>query len=125
MLGKIQVIKSFAIPKILYWTSLISAKKDLNKKINNLLYSFIWNGKDRVKRAALINTIEKGGLKMPDIESKIKVQRILCIKTFLDTNPAGWKCFFELYLKKVGGKFLFHCSFHLNGFSRFLQKNAF
>ena len=44
---------------------------------------------------------------MPDIESMIKAQRILCIKKFLNTNPAGWKLFFELYLKRVGGKFLF------------------
>lgn len=45
---------------------------------------------------------------MYDIESMIKAQRILCIKKFLDTNPAGWKCFFELYLKTVRGKFIFH-----------------
>ena len=35
MLVKIQVIKSFAILKILYWASLISAKKDFIKKINS------------------------------------------------------------------------------------------
>ena len=108
LLGKTQVIKSFAIPKILYRASLISAKKDFIKKTNNLLYSFIWKGKDKVKRAALINTVEKGGLKMPDIDSMIKAQRLICIKKFLDTNPAGWKCFFELYLKMVGGKFLLY-----------------
>ena len=45
---------------------------------------------------------------MPNVESMIKARRVLCIKKFLDTNPAGWKCFFELYLKKVGGKFIFH-----------------
>ena len=54
---------------------------------------------------------------MPDIESMIKAQRIVCIKKFLNTNPAGWKCFFELYLKKVGGKFLFHCNFDLTKLS--------
>ena len=57
---------------------------------------------DKIKRAPLINTIENGGLKMPDIESMIKAQRILCIEKFLDTNPAGWKCLLELYLKKSG-----------------------
>ena len=78
LLGKIQVIKSFAIPKILYRASLISAKKDFIKKINNLLFSFIWKGKDKVKRAALINKVEKGGLKMPDIESiKLKEYFVL------------------------------------------------
>ena len=111
LLGRIQVIKSFAIPKILYRASLISTKKDFIKKINNLLYSFVWKGKDKVKRNALINSLEKGGLKMPDIESMIKTQRVLCIKKFLETSSAGWKFFLESYLKKVGGKFLFQCNF--------------
>ena len=100
LLGRIQVIKSFAIPKILYRASLISTKKDFIKKINNLLYSFVWKGKDKVKRNALINSLEQGGLKMPDIESMIKAQRVLCIKKFIETNPAGWKLFLGFYLKR-------------------------
>ena len=65
LLGKIQVIKSFAIPKILYRVVLISNKKEFIKKINTLLYSFVWKGKDKVKRTAFINPIDKGGLKCP------------------------------------------------------------
>ena len=98
LLGRIQVIKSFAIPKILYRASLISTKKDFIKN---------WKGKDKVKRNALINSPEKGGLKMPDIGAMIRAQRVVCIKKFLETNPAGWKVFLRFYLKKVGGKFLF------------------
>ena len=36
---------------------------------------------------------------MSNIESMISAQRIICIKRYLSTNPAGWKFF----LKKVGG----------------------
>ena len=112
LIGRIQVIKSFAIPKILYRVALVSCKKsDFVKKINELLYSFIWKGKDKVKRTALINSIEEGGLTMPDIASMISTQRILCIKKYLDSYPAGWKFFLNFYLKNVGGKFLFHCNF--------------
>ena len=112
LLGKIQVIKSFAIPKILYRVGLISNRKEFIKKINSLLYSFVWKGKDKVKRTAFINPIDKGGLKMPNIESMISAQRIICIKKYLSTDPAGWKIFLEFYLKKVGGNFLFHCNFN-------------
>ena len=77
LLGKIQVIKSFAIPKILYRVVLISNKKEFIKKTNTLLYSFVWKGKDKVKRRAFINPIDKGGLKMPNIESMISAQRII------------------------------------------------
>ena len=48
---------------------------------------------------------------MPDIESMIKAQRVLCIKKFIENNPAGWKVFLGFYLKNVGGKFLFQCNF--------------
>ena len=112
LLGKIQVIKSFAIPKILYRVVLISNKKEFIKKINTLLYSFVWKGNDKVKRTAFINPIDKGGLKMPNIESMISAQRIICIKRYLSTDRASWKFFLDFYLKKVGGKFLFHCNFN-------------
>ena len=102
--------------KILYRASLISTKKDFIKIINNLLYSFVWKGMDKVKRNALINSFEKGGLKMPDIESMVKAQRVLCIKKFLETYAAGWKVFLGFYLEKVGGKFLFHCNFDFKKF---------
>ena len=73
LLGRIQVIKSFAIPKILYRASLISTKKDFIKIINNLLYSFVWKGKDKVKRNALINSFEKGGNLPSMVESFLRV----------------------------------------------------
>ena len=107
LLGKVRVIKSLAIPKILYRVILISNKKEFIKKIYTLLYSFVWNGKDKVKRKAFINPIEKGGLKMPNIESMISAQRIICIKGYLSTNPASWKFFLDFYLEKVGGNCCF------------------
>ena len=49
---------------------------------------------------------------MPNIESVISAQRTICIKRYLSTNPAGWTFFLDFYLKKLGGKFLFHCNFN-------------
>ena len=100
------------VQKILYRVALISNKKEFIKRINTLLYSFIWKGKDKVKRTAFINPIDKGGLKMPNIESMISAQRIVCIMRYLSSDLAGWKIFLDFYLKKVGGEFLFHCSFN-------------
>ena len=42
----------------------------------------------------------------------ISAQRIICIKRCLSTDRASWKFFIYFYLKKVGGKFLFHCNFN-------------
>ena len=122
LIGKVQIIKSFALPKVLYRLTLISSNKEFIKKINTLLFSFVWKGKDKVKRALLINQIEKGGLKMPDLNSMISAQRIMCIKTYLTPNAASWKYFLNFHLRKVGGKFLFHCNFNYSKLSITLPK---
>jgi len=51
--------------------SLILVSSELIKEVNKEIHSFIWKGKDMVKRSALINDIEDGGLKMLDLESMI------------------------------------------------------
>ena len=78
ILGKIQIIKTFAIPKLLFRASVILMPNDLVKEVNSIFYTFIWNGKDKVKRFALISDIDKGGLKMLDIESMISARRVIC-----------------------------------------------
>ena len=45
---------------------MISLPKDQVKGINTLIYHFIWKGNDKIKRSALINDINDGGLKMLD-----------------------------------------------------------
>ena len=55
ILGKIQIIKTFALPKLMFTASVISMPNELVKEVNSILYNFIWNGKDKVKRRALIS----------------------------------------------------------------------
>ena len=64
-----QFMKSFA--QNLYRLTMILNKKKIIKKVNTLLYSFVWKGSEKVERAILISPIEKGGLKMPDLDSMI------------------------------------------------------
>jgi len=47
---------------------------------------------------------------MPNTESMISAQKIIFIKRYLSSDPAGCKLFLDFYLKKVGGKFLFNCN---------------
>ena len=75
ILGRIQVIKSFAIPNISYGAALSSYKKDFIQELNSLL--LYRAGKDKVKRSSLINPIEKGGLSMPE---NLFIYRIYSIK---------------------------------------------
>ena len=101
LIGRMQIVKSFAIPKIM--------SSERIKEVNKQLYSFIWKGKDKFKRSALRNDIEGGGLKMLDLESMISPQRVMCVKKYVENHESPWKYVLDFYFKKVGGKFLFQC----------------
>ena len=77
--GKIQIIKTFAMPKFMYRASLLNFDKTFMKTVNSIMFNFVWNGKDKIKRLALIGDYKDGGLKMPHIESAVKAQRIIII----------------------------------------------
>ena len=116
LIGRVQIIKFFAIPKIMSKAGLIPLSSEFIKETNKELYSFIWKGKDKIKRAALINDIEDGGLKMLDLESMISAQRIICLKEYTENYESPWKYVLDFYLKKVGGKFLLHCNFDFGNY---------
>ena len=64
LIGKIQIVKSFAIPKFMSKASLIHVSNVLIQAANKEFFNFIWKGKDKIKRLALIH--EYGGLKIYD-----------------------------------------------------------
>ena len=76
-----------------------------------VIFNFVWRGKDKIKRLALISEYEDGGLKMPHPESLIKTQRIACLKRYLDDHSRPWKVFLSHYLKNVGTSFLLQSNF--------------
>ena len=66
ILGRIQIVKTFVIPLFMYRVSLTCVQKDtVILRSINLLFKFIWKGKDKVKRLSLICDLDKGGLKAP------------------------------------------------------------
>jgi len=59
----------------------------------------------------MINDYINGGLKMVDIVSFTKSLKTDWIKKYLDySNHGEWKDFFELELRKYGGKLVFTCN---------------
>ena len=93
LLGRIQIIKTFAIPKLTYRASVLPISKDLIKEADSLFYYFIWNGKDKVKRNVMISEVEKGGLNMLDIDYMVRTRRVICIKKYLEDYKSSWKAF--------------------------------
>ena len=113
IIGRIQIVKTFVIPLIMYRAGSICIDKDVVTEANRIIFDFIWKGKDKVKRVSLVGDIKDGGLKAPHLESIIKTHRIMLCQRFVDEEPCNWKNILCHYLKQVGGKFILCCNFDI------------
>ena len=102
IIGRIQIVKTFIIPIFLYRASLILVNREFVKDVNKIIFDFIWKGKDKIKRSALIGDIEDGGLKAPHLDSIIETQRILCYKKLASVNRAIGKKLYCITLNLWG-----------------------
>ena len=89
MLGKITVMKSLAISKITYSVTNTAEIDNFTQKLNKILYSYLWDKKERIKRNTLIGKIEWGGIEMLDIQSHFIAIKTVWVKRILSSS-APW-----------------------------------
>ena len=112
LLGKITVIKTFALPKLIYVLSNIECpNQTMINEITKSMFSFLWDSKpDKINRQRLTSEYENGGLKMIDINMFITSLKCSWIKRFMDENNRGqWKTLYLDIIEKYGGKLIFEC----------------
>ena len=112
-IGRIQIVKTFVIPLIMYRAGSICIDKHVVTDANSIIFYFTWKEKDKVKRDSLVGDIKDGGLKAPHLESIIKTHRIILCQRFADEEPCNWKTILFHYLKQVRGKFILCCNFDI------------
>ena len=69
LFGKIAVIKTFAVSKLVLQASVLVTPVEFTKRINKLFFHFLWGKKDKVNRKKVIKQLSDGGLGMVDIDS--------------------------------------------------------
>lgn len=61
------------MPKLIHIESILPLpENDFIKKVKRVIFNFIWNKHDRIKRNTLRGKIEEGGIGVIDIELKLK-----------------------------------------------------
>ena len=76
-------------------------------QINKILYNFLWNGNcDKVKWKIVCQKVEKGGIKMIDINHIVSSAKNKCIKRYFDTHTFKWLLFEHFLHKKNLNVFL-------------------
>ena len=85
--GKICVVKSLALPKIIYVTNVLWTPEWFIEKVCKALISFIW-GKTRhwIQKDVIIQDYKDGGLRNLDCRSFMIAQKIVWVKRLL-INP--------------------------------------
>ena len=111
VIGRVQIDKTFIIPILLYRASMICLDKEFSNATNRIIFDFIWKGRDKVKRLALLSDVEDGRLKAPHLDSIIRTQRILVCKSLANEQSSNLKTILLHYLKPVGGIFILCCDF--------------
>ena len=70
LFGKVLISKTLGISSLVYSMSNIDVPKEVIPDVQRRLFKFVWNNKqDKIKRTSLYQDFEKGGLRMPDIET--------------------------------------------------------
>ena len=98
--GRMTIVKTLLIPKFLYVSSIIQTPMEIIKRMERMIFKFLWKGPDKVTQNSVINSIKNGGWNLIDIETQIKALRLSWIPRILDSTRKGpWKSYFNHYLK--------------------------
>ena len=128
LMGKIVVIKNYALPKLIYpLTSLPNPPKDTINRLEKSMYNFLWDGKpDKIKRETITQDYDHGGLKMIDIETFIWSLKAGWVKRLAQTeNNKLLKTVYEKDLNQFGGDILFESSLSKEDIIRHFSKKPF
>jgi len=101
--GKILVIKSLALSKITYSAMNTHIPDNIIKKLNSIVFKFVWNNKERIKRSVLIGKFENGGAEMIHIESHFNSLKASWVKRIINSNST-WSIIGQNIINQFGGK---------------------
>ena len=114
LIGKITIVKTFALPKLIYpFTVLADPTKQIINKLNSEIISFIWDSKpDKIQRTRLYQGYKNGGLRLINLEHFIYSLKASWLKRIFENEnePCIWKTFYTQKLDKHGGKLILECN---------------
>ena len=97
--GKTTVLKSVAFPKLTHVIANLATPEWFVHEVQNEIFNFLWDNKPpKIKNKVIINSVEKGGLKIPHVDSFVKAQKAIWCKRMLLNNQTCWLELLKTYL---------------------------
>ena len=108
LIGRILIVKTIGISKLIYICSILHAPPHFLKQVNDYIFRYIWREKPpKVKMKTLIGEKCQGGLKMMDFTLMNKALKAMWVKRIVtDTRKEK-----EYLFKKWGGFLIFQCNY--------------
>ena len=108
LIGRICIVKTLAISKLVYNTSVLTIPANLCKQVNDICFRFIWNFKPvKIKRHTLIALPDKGGRSMCDFTLMDKALKAAWVKRLCLARDSKWcAAFSSATIHLVGPFFL-------------------
>ena len=109
--GKITVINTLAISKLIYLASIIKVPENVFTEVKQIILDFLWDGKPaKIAYATLIQGIEQGGLKLVDFETKVKSLLLNWVRRLCDESNGKWKILPSMFYETNNLSFFFSCN---------------
>ena len=98
--GRITILKSLAISKLVYNTSVLTFPTKFTAMVNQAITQFVLNKKAKIKYRTMIGPKELGGLNMPDFQIINEALKVVWVRRLGDSNgTASWSHIPLSYLK--------------------------
>ena len=112
LFGKVLIIKSLGLSQLIYSASILNVPEEVARTVKTKLFSFLWKKRDKIKRTGLYQDLERGGIRMVDIDVMFKALKLAWIPRLLIQGNQNWKTVPNYYLTKFGGlNFLPRCNY--------------
>ena len=98
--GRIKLVKVIILSKLVFPATMTDMSDDLLSEIKTIIYNFIWDGRDKVKRNVMSNRIHEGGYNMTNIDCFFDALKASWICRILN-QPGKWKTVLLYYLEKL------------------------
>ena len=109
LFGRVMILKSLGLSQLIYLSSILNIPEGFANLVKTKLFKFLWkNKRDKIKRSGLYQDLDKGGLRMIDIEIMFKALNLAWIPRLLSPGRQNWRTVPDYYLHRLGGpaKFL-------------------
>lgn len=98
--GRVQIIKSLALPQLVYLLSSLHVPNWLINEVNKEFFKFIWkNKRDKIGRKVMINNIDGGGIKMVDLKSFHTSLKAVWACRLWQKQSETWTAIPRMYMK--------------------------